>query len=311
MDDLSERLVDGLGASYGVHPGHRAAHAKGVLCRGSFTPSPEATGFSRAAHLTSGELAAHIRFSNGSGDPHVADGVRDGRGMAVKLYLGDGSTTDIVALSLPVFFVRTPEDLVAFSEARRPDPATGELDMEKVGAFLAAHPETVPAATAAITQPIPVSFATVAYHGLHAFGFDTADGATRWGRLHLVPVAGEQGISDDEAASRPADYLGLELADRLGAGPASFDLVVERAGPDDPLDDPTAPWPDDRERTTLGRLQVESLADDRDHGDDVLVFDPTRIPDGMRLPDDPILLARPGAYSVSVARRVAARPHTG
>ncbi len=33
--DLSEQLVDGINATYGVHPGFRAVHAKGVLVRGN------------------------------------------------------------------------------------------------------------------------------------------------------------------------------------------------------------------------------------------------------------------------------------
>jgi catalase len=307
IDDLSETLVEALGAAYGVHPGHRAAHAKGVLCRGTFTPHHDAEGFSGAAHLVGGRLDAHVRFSNGGGDPGVADGVRDGRGMAVKLYLADGTTTDIVALSFPVFFVRTPEDLIAFNHARRPDPDTGGLDLGKIGAFLAEHPESVPAVTLAATHPIPASYATITYHAIHAFGFESPDGSVAWGRLHLVPAAGEQSIADDEAGARAADYLATELHERLSRGPAAFDVEVELAGASDPLDDPTAVWDGTRERRRLGRLEITAVADDRDHGDDVLVFDPTRVPRGVELSDDPILLARPGAYSVSVARRLAAR----
>jgi hypothetical protein len=56
--------------------------------------------------------------------------------MAIKMYLPGGGTTDIVALSLPVFFTRTPTDLLAFNEARRPDPSTGQPDVEKVGAYV-------------------------------------------------------------------------------------------------------------------------------------------------------------------------------
>src|SRR6476646_2090020 len=162
---------------YGTHPGHRAAHAKGVLCAATFTATPAAAGLSRAAHLQGEPLRAHVRFSNGNGDPTVADGVRDGRGVAVKVYLPAGGTTDIVGLNFPTFFVRTPEDLLAFNEARRPDPATGQLDMEKVGAFLAAHPETVPAVTAAITAVTPASYATLTYHSIHAYRFVAADGS--------------------------------------------------------------------------------------------------------------------------------------
>ena len=38
--------------------------------------------------------------------------------MAVKFYLPDGSTADIVGLSLPVFFVRNPEEFLEFTRAR-------------------------------------------------------------------------------------------------------------------------------------------------------------------------------------------------
>ena len=77
-------------------------------------------------------MRAHVRFSNGSGDPGAADAARDGRGMAIKMYLPGGGTTDIVALSLPAFFARTPTDLLAFNEARRADPSTGQPDAGKV-----------------------------------------------------------------------------------------------------------------------------------------------------------------------------------
>ncbi len=306
-DDLSERLVDSINASYGVHRGFRAAHAKGVLCAASFVPTPEAGRLSRAAHLTGAGVRAHVRFSNGSGDPTVPDAMRDGRGMAVKLYLPDSTTTDIVALSLPAFFARTPEDLLAFNEARRVDPATGQPDLARVGAYLAAHPEAMVAVNAAITHPIPASYATLAYHGLHAFGFVAPDGAVSHGRYHLVPEAGEATLSDDEAATRGPDYLRDELSERLAGEPAVFHVHAQLAGEGDPTDDPTAVWPDDREVVMLGRLEVTGLAFDRERDGDVLVFDPTRVPDGIRLSNDPILLARPGAYSVYVARRLAPR----
>lgn len=304
-EDLSERLVDSINAAYGVHPGHRAAHAKGVLCSATFTPTARAARLSRAPHLAGPPVRAHVRFSNGSGDPTAPDATRDGRGMAVKFSLPDSTTTDVVALSLPVFFARTPEDLLAFNEARRVDPETGRPDLERVGAYLADHPEAMAAVNAAITHPIPASYATLTYHGLHAFGFVAADGTVRWGRYHLVPEGGDETLGDDEAASRPPDFLRDEIGARLAREPAVFDVQVQLAGEGDPVDDPTAVWPDDREVVDLGRLEVTALAFDRERDGDVLVFDPTKVPDGIRLPDDPILLARPGAYSVSVTRRTA------
>jgi catalase len=42
---------------------------------------------------------------------------------------------------------------------------------------------------------------------------------------------------------------------------------------------------------------------DPEQGDEVVVFDPTRIIDGLELSDDPILRYRPLAYAESVKRR--------
>ena len=70
--------------------------------------------------------------------------------MAVKLYLPGEEKTDIVSVTRPTFFVRTPEDFVELMEARRPDPETGQPDMERLGAFLGAHPESAAAIQAAL-----------------------------------------------------------------------------------------------------------------------------------------------------------------
>ena len=303
VGDLSERLVDGLNAAYGVHPGHRAAHAKGVLCAATFIATPAAGALTKAAHFQSEAMRAHVRFSNGAGDPSIPDGSRDARGMAVKVYLPDGTTTDVVALTLPTFFTRTPEELIAFNLARRPLPETGAPDMEKVGAFLAEHPETVPAVTAAITAPIPASYARLTYHAIHAFKFVAADGTVRPARYHFVPVAGEASISDDEAAGKSEHYLRDELEQRLAEGPAVFRVDLELAADGDPIDDPTAVWPDDRERVHVADLEITALAFDREQDGDILVFDPSRLTAGIEPTGDPIWAARSGAYRVSVTRR--------
>jgi catalase len=304
-DDISVRLVESINAAYGVHPGHRAAHAKGVLCHATFTPTAEASALSRAAHLAGPAVRAHVRFSNGSGDPNAPDTARDARGMAVKLYLPDGTTTDLVTISLPAFFARTPEDLLAFNDARRVDPATGQPDLAKVGAYLAEHPEAMTAVTGAMTQPAPASYTSVTYHGLHAFRFESANGTVHHGRYHLVPDAPEPPLTDEEVLERGPDYLREELAERLDHGPADFRVRLEVSDAGDPLDDPTAVWPDGREVVELGTLRVTGLAFDREQDGDVLVFDPTRVTDGIEVTDDQILLARSGAYRVSVSRRTA------
>lgn len=52
---------------------------------------------------------------------------------------------------------------------------------------------------------------------------------------------------------------------------------------------------------------MTDLDTERDQGDDVLVFDPSRGTDGIECSDDPVLAFRPAAYSESVRRRMASR----
>src|SRR4051794_24788249 len=113
--DLSAQIIDAIEAIGGRHEGYRAVHAKGNLGAGAFTPAPGAAEVCRAAHFSGGEIRTHVRFSNGSGNPEGRDAAQDGRGMAVKFYLPEGGTTDIVCISRRQFFVRNAEDFLEFT----------------------------------------------------------------------------------------------------------------------------------------------------------------------------------------------------
>jgi catalase len=299
-DALAEAAVDAINEVSGVHPGHRAAHAKGTLCSGTFTATAAAARLTRAAHMQGEPVRATVRLSNGGGDPGAPDYAREGRGMAVKLYLPDGTKTDLVALSLPVFFVRTPEDFIEFTRLRRPDPATGQPDMERLGEWLGRHPEAGPAIQAAVSAPPPASYTRCGYNGIHAFRWVNGGGEARFVRFRWEPEAGVETLSQDEAREQGPDYLQTDLLEAL---PAAFRLVVQLAEPGDAVDDPTAAWPEERERVEVGRLEVTGPEEQRERDGDILVFDPIRVTDGIELSDDPILHFRPRAYSVSVARR--------
>ena len=174
-DELAEQAVEAITAISGEHPGHRVAHARGTLLSGTFTPTPNAASLTRAPHMQGEMVRTTVRFSNGGGDPGVPDYAREGRGMAVKFYLPDHSTTDIVALTLPCFFVRTPEDFLEFTRARKPDPETGQPDMEKLGAWFGEHPEAQAAVGASMTAPPPASYAQLTYNSIHAFRWTNSD----------------------------------------------------------------------------------------------------------------------------------------
>jgi catalase len=296
MDSLAEEAVDAINAISGVHTGHRAAHAKGSLMTGTFTPSAEAADLTTAAHMRGEPSRVTARFSNGGGDPRIPDYAREGRGMAVKFYLPDGGKTDIVALSLPCFFVRTPEDFIAFTKAR--------LDPEKLMPdFLGAHPEALPAIQAALAADPPESYATCTYNAIHSYRWLDAGGGSRWVRYRFEPEAGDRSLPGDEAKARGRDYLQEEI---LARDETAFRLVLILGEEGDPVDDPTVAWPEERGRVEAGRLVLTGPDTERERDGDILVFDPIRVTAGIELSDDPILHFRPRAYSASVARRTGA-----
>ncbi len=146
-------------------------HAKGTLLRGTFTPTAEAAELSSAPFLAA-ETPVVARVSNGGGDPEAPDFDQDGRGLAVKFSLPDGSTTDMVTTSLPAFIARTPEDFVEFTRARKPDPETGYPDGEVVGAVHGGAPRGDDRGPAHGRPKPPESYATVRFVNPHTFLWD-------------------------------------------------------------------------------------------------------------------------------------------
>lgn len=307
-DPLAEQAIDAVTAAGGRHHGTRALHAKGTFCAGRFTPAADAAALCDAPQFTQ-EVEVLARFSNGSGNPAGADNeILEGRGLGLKFLLPDDAVADLVMLTLPCFPVRTPEDFVAFTRARIPDPQTGQPDAAALGAFLAAHPETQ-AALGAIAPSFgpPVSYATCAFNAIHTFLLGAQRRPVRW---RLEPEAGEAKLDPEAIAGAGPDYLQDELRTRLGDGEAAFRLVAILAGEQDDVDDPTVPWPADRERVDMGRLVLDRIVEDREQGDHIEVFDPTRTGPAIAPSDDPILHFRRRAYDVSATRRWSGAPLT-
>lgn len=300
MSDLPERIVDTMNAIHGKHSGFRAVHAKGSCCKGTFVATEDGARLCIASHLQGDEIPVTVRFSSGSGKPTRADGARDERGMAVKFHLPDGTSTDIVSLTLPVFFVKTPEDFLEFLETQRPDPETGKPDLDRVGEFINAHPETQKATMFVMMNESPASFAGCTFNGIHAFRLTAPDGVQRYVRYSWVPQTEAATLTDGETRALGKNYLHEELERRLFSEPFSFELRFQIAEEDDDTTDPTTPWPEERETVTAGRMTLEGFAGQECDG---MIFDPGRVTEGIEPSDDPILHARSAAYSVSFERR--------
>ncbi|WP_262057352.1 catalase family peroxidase [Streptomyces sp. STR69] len=296
----AEQVVDSMERMHGLYPGHRRSGARGVCCKATFTPTGDAAGLTTAAHLQDRPTPVIVRFSNSEGNPRSRDTAPVARGMAVRFQLPNGGDTDLVAMTVPLFVASTPGQFLELTEALRPDPATGEPDMSRVQAHVAAHPHLAEAVTQ--RPPVPVGYGTAAYWAIHAFVWTDAAGNRQPVRYRWEPEAGRAELSAEEAAGRQDQYLTEELHQRLRQGPLAFTLQVQPAEEDDPTHDPAVAWPERRKEITAGRLEITAPVDDQDYWA-AQRFDPTRVTAGIELSDDPVLTFRARAYAESYRRR--------
>ena len=290
-----EKMVDGIKAVFGDHAGHRTLHAKGAFYAGTFTATPWAAARCRALHLQGDPVPVWVRWSNGGGNPRLPDKAPDVRGMALSFRLPDGTPTDLLAQTAPRFSVRTPEAFLELVEA-----AGNPL---KLPLFLLRHPDSIPATladTRAKALVSPYSYAEVTYYPIHAYKWIAVDGSESWVRYRFTPQGGRDERPGGEFKGR--DRLREEILARLAAHPVRYTLDVQVAGPKDDPHDPMSVWKS--EFFDAGTIEVTGPDPDREQNGEVVVFDPTRVVDGIELSDDPILRYRAGAYSASVSRRI-------
>ncbi|KAA9005835.1 catalase family peroxidase [Paenibacillus spiritus] len=296
---LAGQAVDAIEGLSGRHPGFRRAHAKGICCAGVFKASGEAGHLTTAAHLQAGEYPVTARFSGSSTDPALADLLSPAKGLAVRFELPEGEVANLVATTVPVFFARTPESFVEIVKAAHHarEKLTGKLELLKE---LAVHfTEAKESALAIHRLKPPASYGTCRYFAIHAYFLVDAGGNRRPVKFEWLPEAGEHPLNAEEAAAKSPDYLEEEIAARLKNGPVNFQLSLVLGQEGDPTDDPTRVWPEDRPRIPAGTLTLTEAVPEPEG----LVMDPTAVPAGIALSDDPILNFRRAAYANSLERR--------
>jgi catalase len=295
---ISEQLATALDKMFrGPHPGARAIRAKGVICRGTFTPDPSAEILSAAPHFHDGPYPVIVRFSDFSGIPSQADGKPGANpvGIAIKFLLPGGIDTDLLGHAYDGFPASTAEEFLGYLQA------VGSGDAARRDAFLSEH--AAARRFFDVAKPTPVSYATVPYYGVNAFRFTNAAAVSQMARYQIRPDAGEQFLTTAEAEQLAPDYLREELSRRLSHGAVSFHLWAQLAAPGDDVTNGALPWPQDRPKIALGRLRASALADENDEAVRTLFFTPMNLVPGISASGDPLLAARTRAYADSYRRR--------
>ena len=295
----SEKLVEAFAPPGGPSLGHRRNHAKGICFTGVFESNGNGSTLSQAQVFARGQYPALGRFNLGTANADAADATVRVRGIGLRISTPDGQEWRTAMINAPVFTVSTPR---AFYELLL---AAGSKDPNAMKAFAAANPEFAGFAAWAQKGAWTGSYAEERFNGLNAFVFVDNAGAKQAVRWSLLPAAQPVPVSPEDLAKRGPNFLEQEITERVGSAPQRWSMVVTVANRDDPTADPTKAWPEDRRTVEVGTLIVQKIEAEAHGPCRDINFDPTVLPTGIRVSDDPFPAARSAAYAKSYDLRTA------
>ena len=156
-------------------------------------------------------------------------------------------------------------------------------------------------------MPAAMRMATsAAFFAVTAFQFTNADGVRRFGRFRLLPEAGTNFLTPEQAEKKTADFLTAELLERLAKGPATFRVLVQLAADGEEVKDSTAVWPEARPAMDFGTIRIAKRVDEQSPEMRKVIFDPVPRVDGIDPSGDPLTEVRSELYLLSGRRRRAA-----
>jgi len=299
---LANDLLPQFDQLFGLHPGFRPAHAKGLMLTGTFRPAPKAQSLTRAPHILRESTPVTARFSNSTGLPQIPDNVADAnpRGFAIRFNLAEHVHTDIVSHSTDGFPTR---DGYQFLEFLRAVAASGpDVPSPKpVELFLGSHPTAL--AFVQAPKPFPSSLARDTYFAVTAFAFTNADGKTKFGRYRIIPESGNDFLTEDQVSRLSPNYHFDEIAARVAKESVRFRILVQVADTGDLVDDATVHWPENRELVEFGTVELTAAMPDTLAQQKHIIFDPIPRVDGIEPSADPLLELRAAIYLISGRRR--------
>lgn len=297
------KIVDKLAPAGGPILGFRRNHAKGVCFGGSFEANGHGAALSAARMMRAGTYPVVGRFNLASADPHSADASVKIRGMSLSVTTADGQTWRTAMITAPFFPVATPQAFYALLNA-----GSNKSDPNAMKSFAEAHPEFRTFGAWASKATLTTSFTQDRFNSINSFLFTNGSGRQRAVRWSFVPVSASTDLVPetlDASTPHPDDFLGADLKRRLETAPQRWNMLVTVADPGDQTADPSKAWPNERQQVNVGTLVVKTSEPEANGACRDINYDPTVLPPGMRVSDDPFPAARSAAYAVSFDRRTA------
>lgn len=299
------RIVAALSNRGGDPLGHRRNHAKGVCFIGSFQANGAGVAYSTASMLKAGSYPVVGRFAIAVGDPDASDLMGRVESMAIRITAPNGEEWRSGMNNSPVFIVSTPAEFYELTRTQEVDPKTGKPDPAATAHFFATHPNSQAFAYWAKTAPWTGSWVDETYNSLDTFRFIDAQGHSHLVRWSMVPAAALVPVSHAALKAEGPDFLVKDLTRRIAQGPLIWHLIITLAAPGDPSNDATIAWPADRSHVDVGTLMVTQVIPEANGPCRDYNYDPTILPAGIKISDDPLLPARSAAYAKSFDLRTA------
>ncbi|KAK4082770.1 uncharacterized protein Triagg1_1660 [Trichoderma aggressivum f. europaeum] len=226
-------------------------HAKGILLKGVFIPSPQAKTLSKAQHFNEPSTPIITRFPSSTGNPDIPDSDprSNHRGLAIRFQLAETPR-------------RLHTDII--------DGIPGSNGEEALEFFTALKNGT-------ITEYIKG-------HPKAAHFFVAASGEETFARYRIEPVLGVQELSAEEAAAKGSNYLYDGVVEMMGKGPVQFKLTVQIAEEGDVTDDPFVKWPGTRQVMELGTISLVDVLNGNAAQQKYIIFDPIPRIDSLKHP---------------------------
>ncbi|WP_077396726.1 catalase family peroxidase [Bombella intestini] len=283
--------------------GFRRAHAKGMCATGWFDPTPEGRALSRSGIFKGEHLPVMGRFSLAPPLPYLPDNPAAARSLAMQIRSSTGDDWRMALVDAPLQVMRDIADAFAFFKTARLDPATNKPDPAAIRAYAAQRPWLKTAFEQAKSHKQASDLTNDTYNSLDSFILTDEAGKktpVRWAAVAQEPFSPAEGSSANDK-----NYLFKRLVQTLDQRPLRWDIVATIAREGDPINDPSQPWDEADQKVTVGTVTFTKAYSEDASPCGPMVFDPTILPDGINVSDDPLLALRSSVYMKSYATRSA------
>ncbi|HSH96874.1 MAG: catalase [Methylophilaceae bacterium] len=294
----------------------RVVHARGTAAYGTFTVTKSLKDYSIASFLQNvgQQTEVFLRFSTVGGGQDSSDYARDPRGFAVKFYTSQGNW-DMVGNNTPVFFLNDPIKFPDFIHSQKKDARTNLPNPANAFEFWANHPQSLHQMTILMSdRGIPLSYRHVHGFSSHTLSFYNAKGERFWCKWHFKTNQGIKTLTNEEAATMPANGAQKDLVDAIDRGEfpswkVEVQIMTEAQAKTYHINpfDLTKIWPyKDFPVIEIGKLELNKNVNNYFAETEQVAFAPSNFVPGINASPDKMLQGRLLAYQDAHRYRIGA-----